>query len=93
MLLLFVAVTSQSVQVRGMYRHCGFDADPSASTLQMLTNIEMRLEESLVQVRKLPPEVWEAWEKGREKERRHDSRNLKLQATKEVRHLLIAPSI
>jgi hypothetical protein len=68
-----------------MYRHCGFDADPSASTLQMLTNIEMRLEESLEQVQKLPPEIWEAWEKGREKERRHDARDLKLQATKEVR--------
>jgi hypothetical protein len=68
-----------------MYRHCGFDADPSASTLQMLTNIEMRLEESLIQMRKVPIELWEALEKGREKERRHDARDGKLQATKEVR--------
>lgn len=33
-----------------MYRRCGFDVDPSASTLQMLTNIEMRLEDYLKQV-------------------------------------------
>jgi hypothetical protein len=32
-----------------MYRRCGFDVDPSASTLQMLTNIEMRLEDYLKQ--------------------------------------------
>lgn len=68
-----------------MYRHCGFDADPSASTLQMLTNIEMRLEESMSQMRKVPTELWEALEKGREKERRHDARDGKLKATKEVR--------
>lgn len=38
------------LQVELMYRRCGFDVDPSASTLQMLTNIEMRLEDYLKQV-------------------------------------------
>lgn len=58
------------MQVEEVYRRCGFDFDISASTLQMLTNIEMRLEEYCIQVQELPSEVWEAQEKGFEKERR-----------------------
>lgn len=49
--LLYVCNTSTgAMQVELMYRRCGFDVDPSASTLQMLTNIEMRLEDYLKQV-------------------------------------------
>jgi hypothetical protein len=73
------------VQVKAMYAHCGFDPDPSASTLQMLANIEARLEDVLRAARKLPGEVWEAAEKGRERERRGEARDAKVQATKEVR--------
>lgn len=71
-----------------MYRRCGFDVDPSASTLQMLTNIEMRLEDYLRHVAALPEEFWETHEKAREKERRHQARDAKVQATKEACPLL-----
>lgn len=73
------------VQVEAVYRRCGFDVDPSASTLQMLTNIEMRLEDYLRHVAALPEDFWEAQEKAREKERRHQARDAKIQATKEAR--------
>ncbi len=52
-------------------RHrCGFDADASVSTIQMLTNIEVRLEECLATVDQLPRESVNDMEKAREKERR-----------------------
>ena len=78
----------RAVQVEAVYRRCGFDVDPSASTLQMLTNIEMRLEDYLRHVAALPEEFWETHEKAREKERRHQARDAKVQATKEACPLL-----
>ena len=36
------------VQVTEVYVRCGFEADASVSSLQMLTNIEAKLEEYLV---------------------------------------------
>jgi hypothetical protein len=85
-----VAALSQRLQVEAVYRRCGFDVDPSASTLQMLTNIEMRLEDYLKQVKALPEDVWESQEKARERERRYEARDAKLQATKEARPCLHA---
>jgi hypothetical protein len=49
-LSIFCSRCRYDLQVELMYRRCGFDVDPSASTLQMLTNIEMRLEDYLKQV-------------------------------------------
>lgn len=37
-----------------------------------------------MQVKALPEEVWEGLEKGRERERRFEARDAKIQATKEV---------
>jgi len=65
-----VSLEALTAKVVEMYRCCGFDFDPSASTLQMLTNMEMRMEEFLTQVKQLPEDFWEAQEKQHEKERR-----------------------
>lgn len=55
------------VYVRG-----GFDADQSIGTLQMLTNIESKLEELLAVVDVMPAEFAEQLEKAREKVRMLD---------------------
>lgn len=60
--------------VAAAYQRCGFDADASISTLQMLTNIEIRLEEYLAAAEQLPTADVEAEEKARQKERRHAAR-------------------
>uniref|UniRef100_A0A7S0V0D1 DUF4200 domain-containing protein n=1 Tax=Polytomella parva TaxID=51329 RepID=A0A7S0V0D1_9CHLO len=73
-----VSLDQLSVKVAEVYVRCGFDADASIGTLQMLTNIEMKLEEHLSAVDQLPPGTLEAFEKAREKERRKVARNEKL---------------
>ncbi|GLC35665.1 hypothetical protein PLESTF_001662400 [Pleodorina starrii] len=67
-------------KVREVYVRCGFDADASISTLQMLTNIEMKLEEYLTVVEGMPAEYVDGAEKSREKERRKVARDEKLSA-------------
>ncbi|GIL86387.1 hypothetical protein Vretimale_11669 [Volvox reticuliferus] len=67
-------------KVREVYVRCGFDADASISTLQMLTNIEMKLEEYLSMVEAMPADYVDSAEKSREKERRKVARDEKLSA-------------
>lgn len=67
-------------KVAAVYVRCGFDADQSIGTLQMLTNIESKLEEYLAAVDVMPPEFAEQLEKSREKERRRIARDEKLAA-------------
>lgn len=65
-----VSLDQLGSKVAGVYVKCGFDADASVSTLQMLTNIEMKLEEYLLAAAGIPEEYIEGMEKMREKERR-----------------------
>ncbi|KAG2486589.1 hypothetical protein HYH03_014759 [Edaphochlamys debaryana] len=67
-------------KVREVYVRCGFDADASIGTLQMLTNIEMKLEEYLASAEVMPEDYVEGAEKAREKERRKVARDEKLSA-------------
>lgn len=57
-------------QVAQVYVKCGFDADASITTVQMLANIESKMEEYLTLAATMPKEYVEAAEKAREKERR-----------------------
>ncbi|PNW86981.1 hypothetical protein CHLRE_02g103950v5 [Chlamydomonas reinhardtii] len=65
-------------KVREVYVRCGFDADASISTLQMLTNIEMKLEEYLNLAEGMTPDYVDGAEKAREKDRRKVARDEKL---------------
>lgn len=69
-------------KVTEVYVQCGFDRDNSVGILQMLTNIEVRLDEYLQQVSKMPQEFVESTEKAREKERRTAAREQKIAANK-----------
>ena len=60
-----------------VYRAIFSEADASLSTLQMLTNIEARLEELLGIMETLPKDEFAAAEKEKEKERRQRVRELK----------------
>ena len=64
-------------KVAEVYRAIFSEADNSLSTLQMLTNIEARLEELLLIIDGMPPAEVEAAEKQKEKERRAHFRELK----------------
>jgi hypothetical protein len=68
--------------VTEVYVQCGFDRDASAGILQLLTNIEVRLDEYLGQVTRMPEEFVEASEKAREKERRTMAREQKIALSK-----------
>ena len=68
-----------SAKVADVYVRCGFDHDPSITTLQMLTNIEAKLEEYLAIVDIMPEETVEQMERAKEKERRHRAREEKLE--------------
>ena len=67
-----------SGKVTEVYNRCGFDYDPSISTIQMLTNIESKLEQYLGVVDEMPPALVEHAEKQREKERRAVAREEKV---------------
>eukprot|EP00191_Tetraselmis_sp_GSL018_P005466 CAMPEP_0177599912 /NCGR_PEP_ID=MMETSP0419_2-20121207/13290_1 /TAXON_ID=582737 /ORGANISM="Tetraselmis sp., Strain GSL018" /LENGTH=595 /DNA_ID=CAMNT_0019092765 /DNA_START=281 /DNA_END=2069 /DNA_ORIENTATION=+ len=69
-------------KVSEVYVQCGFDRDASAGILQLLTNIEVRLDEYVGIVSKMPEEFVEATEKSREKERRTAAREQKIAASK-----------
>jgi len=64
-------------RVTEVYVECGFDHDPSVSVLQMLTNIEAKMEEYFAAIDKLPPKVVADLEKQKEKERRRLAREQK----------------
>jgi len=57
-------------KVAEVYRAIFSEADHSLGTLQMLTNIEARLEELLAVINQMPPTEVEAAERQKEKERR-----------------------
>ena len=71
-------------KVTEVYNKCGFDYDPSISTIQMLTNIESKLENYLSIVDEMPPALVEHAEKQREKERRAVAREEKIEAEKAI---------
>ena len=77
-----VSLEELTSKVSEVYVRCGFEADSSISTLQMLANIEARLEEFLATVATMPAEFVEAQEKQQEKERRAKLREENLRAQK-----------
>lgn len=64
-------------KVRDVYVRCGFEHDRSTDTLQMLTNIEHKMEEYLDYVAKLPQDKVMRAEKERERQRRRHHRERK----------------
>lgn len=66
-------------KVTEVYHKCIGGNEASINTLQMLTNIENRLEELFEEIESLPPEKVEAAEKAKEKERRLRLREEKLE--------------
>mmetsp|Transcript_586 Transcript_586/g.698 ORF Transcript_586/g.698 Transcript_586/m.698 type:complete len:612 (+) Transcript_586:184-2019(+) len=68
-----------AAKVADVYVRCGFDNDASVGTLQMLTNIEAKLEEYLSIIDQMPEDFVEQAEKAREKERRQRAREEKLE--------------
>ena len=71
-----------STKVTDVYVRCGFDNDASLSTLQMLTNIEAKLDEYFSIIETMPTEFVETAEKAKEKERRQRAREEKLEQQK-----------
>lgn len=69
-------------KVEEVYRNCIGDNEANISTLQMLTNIENRLEELFEMIEMLPQDKVELAEKAKEKERRLRLREEKLEAQK-----------
>eukprot|EP01135_Chromosphaera_perkinsii_P006593 Nk52_evm18s553 gene=Nk52_evmTU18s553 len=67
-------------KVEEVYRNCIGDNDANISTIQMLTNIENKLEELFEMIEYMPPEKVETAEKIKEKERRQRLREEKLEA-------------
>ena len=75
-----ISLDQLTSRVAEVYVRGGFDADASVGTLQMLTNIESKLEEYLAAVDAMPAEFADGIEKAREKERRRVARDEKLLA-------------
>uniref|UniRef100_H2ZEG4 DUF4200 domain-containing protein n=1 Tax=Ciona savignyi TaxID=51511 RepID=H2ZEG4_CIOSA len=67
-------------KVEEVYRACIGDNEANISTLQMLTTIENKLEDLFENIEVMPPELVEAAEKAKEKERRMRLREEKLAA-------------
>merc|ERR1712070_1200991 len=59
-----------SLKVSDVYQKVGFEVDPNLGTLQMLTNIESKLEELLTTIGQMDPTVVERLEKDKQKQRR-----------------------
>ncbi|KIY99393.1 Coiled-coil domain-containing protein 37 [Monoraphidium neglectum] len=70
-------------KVAEVYGRCGFDPDASLTMLQMLTSMEVRLQECLAQVEPMPAEWVADVERSREKERRQVAREEKLRTQTE----------
>lgn len=66
-------------KVEEVYRNCIGDNEANISTLQMLTNIENRLEELFENIEMMPPDRVEMAEKAKEKERRLRLREEKME--------------
>ncbi|XP_052779222.1 cilia- and flagella-associated protein 100-like [Mya arenaria] len=66
-------------KVEEVYRSCIGDNEANISTLQMLTNIENRLEELFEQIETMPQDKVEAAEKAKDKERRLKLREEKME--------------
>lgn len=77
-----ISLDQLTTKVAEVYVRGGFDADASVGTLQMLTNLESKLEEYLLVVDTMPTEFADVIEKAREKERRRVARDEKLLAQK-----------
>lgn len=58
-----------AAQVAAVYQQCGYEADGGLSTVQMLANMEARLEELSLGVEDLPYEAVITCQRLREKER------------------------
>ena len=58
------------LQVAAVYEQCGFEHDSGLATVQMLGNLEARLEELSAAAFELSPEVIFASQRQREKDRR-----------------------
>lgn len=66
-------------KVEDVYRNCMGDNEANISTLQMLTNIENRLEELFEMIETMPQDKVEAAEKAKDKERRLKMREEKME--------------
>ncbi|XP_005108122.1 cilia- and flagella-associated protein 100 isoform X1 [Aplysia californica] len=66
-------------KVEDVYRNCIGDNEANISTLQMLTNIENRLEELFEMIETMPQDKVEAAEKAKDKERRLKMREEKME--------------
>ncbi|KAJ7290867.1 hypothetical protein O6H91_Y294600 [Diphasiastrum complanatum] len=66
-----------------LHARCGLELDSSLGTLQMLTNIEAKLEENIATLAEIPQEFIEQTEKSREKERRLKVREERFQRQRE----------
>lgn len=67
-------------KVKEVYRRCLGDNDANLSTLQMLTNIENKLEQLFEMIEMMPPDKVEQAEKMKDKERRQRLREEKMDA-------------
>ncbi|KAJ3236224.1 Coiled-coil domain-containing protein 38 [Chytriomyces hyalinus] len=67
-------------KVKEVYRRCIGDSDANLSTLQMLTNIENKLEQLFETIESMPREKVEQAEKTKDKERRRRLREEKMEA-------------
>ncbi|KAK2165290.1 hypothetical protein LSH36_52g03004 [Paralvinella palmiformis] len=72
-------LTDLNKRVEDVYRSTIGDNEANISTLQMLTNIENRLEELFEQIEMMPQDKVEAAEKAKEKERRLKLREEKME--------------
>ncbi|MCO5583646.1 hypothetical protein L7F22_037559 [Adiantum nelumboides] len=68
-----------ATKVSEVYVRCGLEDDPALGTLQKLTSIEAKLEESISALVGVPPEFIEQTEKSREKQRRLALREEKME--------------
>eukprot|EP00730_Choanoeca_flexa_P008315 TRINITY_DN12475_c0_g6_i1.p1 TRINITY_DN12475_c0_g6~~TRINITY_DN12475_c0_g6_i1.p1 ORF type:complete len:585 (+),score=146.11 TRINITY_DN12475_c0_g6_i1:2129-3883(+) len=71
-------------KVEDVYRDCIGQNEAGISTLQMLTNIENKVEELFEAMQKMPPDQLEHAEKTKDKERRLRLREEKLQKQKQL---------
>jgi len=71
-----------SRRVSKVYVDCGFDYDPSMGVLQMLTNIEVKMEEYLAVIDTLPQDLVANMERQKEQERRRIAREEKMKQQK-----------
>jgi chromosome segregation ATPase len=80
-------------RVTEVYVDCGFDHDPSIGVLQMLTNIEAKMEEYFATIDTLPQDVVADLEKRKEKERRRLAREERAHQLKREQELRFQRSL